>query len=95
MKLSGCGWTHSGGGQVAAQGDDATNSCSAIAFKQGSDAEVSWWVTDPYVGTGLEAAVAELVPRWLREDWPFRRPVVIGEDLTWSDWAALPDRPGD
>ncbi|MFN8168351.1 MAG: GNAT family N-acetyltransferase [Candidatus Nanopelagicales bacterium] len=36
-----------------------------------SDAEVSWWVVDDEVGSPLEAALDEFVPRWLRESWPF------------------------
>jgi hypothetical protein len=33
------------------------------------DAEVSWWVVDELVGTGIEAELAAFVPRWLREQW--------------------------
>lgn len=39
----------------------------------GADAEVSWWVVDA-VGTELEAALADFVPRWLGEAWPFVAP---------------------
>jgi hypothetical protein len=38
----------------------------------GSDAAVSWWVVDDALGTGLERALDELVPRWLHETWGFR-----------------------
>jgi RimJ/RimL family protein N-acetyltransferase len=38
----------------------------------GSDAVVSWWVVDDALGTGLERALDELVPRWLHETWGFR-----------------------
>ena len=38
--------------------------------KQGADAEISWWVVDECVGTDLEAALDELVPRWIAEAWP-------------------------
>jgi hypothetical protein len=40
----------------------------------GADADVSWWVVDEAVGTHLERVLAELVPRWLAEEWPFERP---------------------
>jgi RimJ/RimL family protein N-acetyltransferase len=40
----------------------------------GSDAEISWWVRDEYVGTAVEAELDALVPRWIAEDWPFVRP---------------------
>ncbi|HEV7565281.1 MAG TPA: GNAT family N-acetyltransferase [Microbacteriaceae bacterium] len=36
------------------------------------DAEVSWWVVDDLVGTGIEAELAAFVPRWLREEWPLQ-----------------------
>ena len=38
------------------------------------DAVVSWWVVDDLVGTPVEGALDELVPQWLEEDWPLRRP---------------------
>jgi hypothetical protein len=33
---------------------------------------VSWWVVDDLVGTPLERALDETVPRWLAEEWPLR-----------------------
>lgn len=59
--------------------------------KVGADAEVSWWVVDLLVGGPVEAAMAELVPRWLEQDWPFKRVRHIGSGLTWAQWAELPD----
>jgi hypothetical protein len=38
----------------------------------GSDAVVSWWVVDDAVGSDLERALDELVPRWLTDVWGFR-----------------------
>lgn len=38
---------------------------------QEHDAVVSWWVIDELVGSALEAAVDDVVPRWLQRDWPF------------------------
>jgi hypothetical protein len=38
----------------------------------GADAVVSWWVVDDALGTDLERALDELVPRWLAETWRFR-----------------------
>lgn len=35
--------------------------------------------------------MTEFVPRWLEQDWPLGRVRHIGRDLTWSEWAALPD----
>ena len=33
--------------------------------KPGADAEISWWVVDECVGTDLETALDDLVPRWI------------------------------
>ena len=59
-------------------------------LKEGADAEVSWWVVDRMVGTQVEAALDALVPRWVREDWPFRAARLIGVDISWPDYLALP-----
>ena len=60
--------------------------------KAGADAEISWWVVDDLVGSDLEAAVDDAVPRWIGEVWPFTSPRYIGRDLSWQEWLALPDR---
>lgn len=59
----------------------------------GVDAEISWWVVDECVGTDLEAALDDLVPRWIASAWPLRHPQHVGRDLPWAEWAALPDLP--
>ena len=61
--------------------------------KVGADAEISWWVVDDLVGSGVEHALDELVPRWVATAWPLRAPRYVGRDLTWDDWLALPDLP--
>jgi len=58
--------------------------------KQGADAEICWWVVDGQAGTGLERTLDALVPAWIADDWPFRRPRFIGRDLSWPEWLALP-----
>ena len=55
----------------------------------GADAEISWWVVDDCVGTDVEAALNELVPRWIAEDWPLSSPRYVGRDLGWDEWLAL------
>jgi hypothetical protein len=57
----------------------------------GADAEISWWVVDDCVGTDVEAALDELVPRWIADDWPLEHPRYVGRDLTWDEWLALDD----
>jgi len=59
--------------------------------KVGADAEISWWVRDEHVGSDVEAALDELVPRWIAEVWPLDRPRYVGRDLSWEEWLALPD----
>ncbi|WP_134742017.1 GNAT family N-acetyltransferase [Nocardioides sp. 503] len=60
--------------------------------KEGADAEISWWVVDDAVGTAVERALDELVPRWIADEWPLERPRYVGRDLTWAEWMALPER---
>jgi hypothetical protein len=59
----------------------------------GADAEISWWVVDECVGTDLEAALDDLVPRWIAQAWPLTRPRYVGRELSWDAWLALPDLP--
>jgi RimJ/RimL family protein N-acetyltransferase len=42
--------------------------------RAGTDAEISWWVVDRYVGTDLEKALDALVPTWIGDSWPFTAP---------------------
>ena len=58
--------------------------------KPGADADISWWVRDEYVGSEVEPALDEFVPRWIAEDWPLTSPRYVGRDLTWAEWMALP-----
>lgn len=58
--------------------------------RQGADADISWWVVDALVGTPVETALDELMPRWISGEWPFVRPRYIGRELTWDTWLALP-----
>ena len=44
--------------------------------KPGADAEISWWVVDELVGTDLERALDEFVPRWIADDWPLDQPAL-------------------
>jgi len=60
------------------------------ATRPGHDAEVSWWVRDEYVGSAVEAALDELVPRWVADVWPFGSPAYLGREISWQDWLARP-----
>ncbi|MEN3267194.1 MAG: hypothetical protein V7646_4088 [Pseudonocardia sp.] len=59
--------------------------------KAGADAEISWWVVDWLVGGPIEAALDELIPRWIKDDWPLSDPRYVGRDLGWTAWLDLPD----
>jgi hypothetical protein len=59
--------------------------------KAGADAEISWWVVDRLVGTDVERALDELVPRWIATDWPLQAPRYVPRDISWAEWQALPD----
>lgn len=59
--------------------------------KPGADAEISWWVVDDLVGTDVEAALDEAVPRWIETDWPLENPRYVGRDVTWAQWLEMPD----
>jgi RimJ/RimL family protein N-acetyltransferase len=41
------------------------------------DAEIAWWVVDDLVGSPCEAALDELVPRWIADAWPFSAPRIV------------------
>lgn len=59
--------------------------------KPGADADVSWWVVEDERSGPLERALRREVPAWIEEAWQFEAPRFIGIDLTWQEWAALPD----
>ena len=59
--------------------------------KVGSDAEISWWVVDAEVGGALDDVLRDAIPAWIAAAWPFTSPRFIGEQLTWSEYLALPD----
>ena len=56
----------------------------------GADADISWWVRDEHVGSDVESALDELIPRWVAERWPFHSPRYVGRDISWAEWLALP-----
>jgi hypothetical protein len=60
----------------------------------GSDADISWWVVIDAEPT-LEATLLEFVPEWIGRAWPFTHPRFVGRDLSWTEWLALPELPGD
>jgi RimJ/RimL family protein N-acetyltransferase len=63
--------------------------------KAGADAEISWWVVDRLVGSDVERALDELVPRWIAADWPISSPRYVPRDISWAEWQSLPDASAD
>jgi hypothetical protein len=59
------------------------------AERVGADADVCWWVVAD--AGELGAALAAFVPTWLAEAWPFTKPRLIGVDISWREWLALPE----
>ena len=58
--------------------------------KVGSDADISWWVREEYVGSEVERAFDETVPKWIEAEWPLEAPYFVGHSISWDDWLALP-----
>ncbi len=59
--------------------------------KEGSDADLSWWVVEEELSGPLERALRVAVPAWIASEWPFEDPRFIGIDCTWAEWLELPD----
>ncbi len=57
----------------------------------GHDVEVSLWVRASEAETGLDAHLYETVRRGIAEAWPFETPAYPGREISWEDWAALPE----
>jgi hypothetical protein len=41
----------------------------------------------------VEAEMDELVPYWIAQDWPFDQPRYVPREISWAEWAALPEVP--
>jgi hypothetical protein len=54
-------------------GETALLGCVYVDPSDEYDATVSWWVVDALVGSELERALDEFVPRWLADTWGFER----------------------
>lgn len=61
--------------------------------KRGADADVSFWVRTDEEDTGLEEELERVVRAWMREAWPYTSVRWPGRDISWEEWALLPDAP--
>lgn len=59
--------------------------------KAGADAEVTLWVRADEESTGLEDEIEAAMREWLAAEWPFEAVRWPGRELSWDEWAALPD----
>jgi hypothetical protein len=53
------------------------------------DGRVYYWVRDSVKAQGVEAQLGAFLRQWLREVWPFQRPVFPGRDVSWQEWEVL------
>jgi hypothetical protein len=60
----------------------------------GYDAQVYYWVRDSVKAQGIEAELDAFLRQWLRQVWPFQRPVFPGRDVSWLAWEALKNSAG-
>jgi hypothetical protein len=59
--------------------------------KQGEDAIVAFWVRADEENTGLEGELKSAVRDWIAGEWPFSAVRWPGRDISWQEWAGLPD----
>ena len=54
--------------------------------KQNHDVEISMWVRQSELQTGLDDHLFGAVKKWIAESWPFQSPVYPGRDISWAEW---------
>jgi hypothetical protein len=59
--------------------------------KHGAEAELAFWVRGDEEATGLEEELERAIRAWVAEAWPFTRVRWPGRDISWDEWARLPD----
>ncbi len=58
--------------------------------RDGSPADVTWWLLDRLAGTDLDATFDAVVRAWAAEHWCADRVRLIGRDARWQQWLADP-----
>ncbi|MBX9965483.1 MAG: GNAT family N-acetyltransferase [Burkholderiales bacterium] len=76
---------------VVAPDESAVLGCVYLlpSLKQDADCTVYFWVRASESATDLEASLDRAVRKWLRERWPFRKPVFPGRDINWETWSGM------
>lgn len=57
--------------------------------KPGYDAEISCWVRQSQLASGLDAHLFESAEAWIAKDWPLKNPAYPGRHISWEAWRAL------
>jgi hypothetical protein len=59
----------------------------------GFDAEVTMWVRQSELASGLDEFLWQTVRSWVEREWPFQHvgyPGYPGWEISWAEWEALP-----
>ena len=56
--------------------------------KASFEAEVYLWARQSELENGLEEELFEVVKKWVDQEWPFKRVVYPGRDMSWQDYEA-------
>lgn len=59
--------------------------------KKGYDARISFWARESAKGDPADRALEAAVREWIAADWPFKNPAFAGRDITWEEWARIPE----
>jgi len=53
------------------------------------DAKITMWVRKSVVKNEFDSILFDSVKKWISEDWPFRKVVYPGREITWSEWKSM------
>jgi len=57
--------------------------------KPGYDAEITMWVRQSQVDSGLDEHLFATVERWINEVWPLQNPGYPGRTISFDEWRSL------
>ena len=63
--------------------------------KAGYDAEISMWVRQSEVESGLDEHLFETVRNWISRQWPLKNPGFPGRLISFADWRNVPEKEAD
>ena len=62
-------------------------------IKAGYEAQVSTWTRKSEADKGFDAALFAFAKQWVESDWPLSKIAYPGREVSWVDWATLPNKP--